>query len=330
MQDGGNNLDFIVNDLSINGQFTNVPSFEDSIDRVMVIRNIINQYGSDLYCHRSMAQAQVTEGMAMPQAINNLPLNKKRAFMQWLTRQGPFWEDARNHAPDEWFQWSETIVTDTAVGEAAWCCFHGIERNLVSFIPSDWKFSPVPVEWLVADAVKKKVTVVNLWEPATIQDLLEKSPPPIKSWDQLKSLTTARYQELTFSLDAFEPLKGLPFSSAAAHRIVVLLKILNQFKTCFDDDGKRTREGNDIYQNFFTGKKGKGGRGALFSDSSDSEKDKFGSELTFNDPGDVEKSLSCPWHGKVQTPQLRVHFSYPVRSDKPLYIVYVGEKITKQ
>ena len=51
--------------------------------------------------------------------------------------------------------------------------------------------------------------------------------------------------------------------------------------------------------------------------------------MTFKHPTDASKTLFCPWHGKVQTPQLRVHFSWPVRADEPLYIVYVGPKITK-
>ena len=45
---------------------------------------------------------------------------------------------------------------------------------------------------------------------------------------------------------------------------------------------------------------------------------------------DPTKTLFCPWHGKVQTPQLRVHFSYPIRANEPLYIVYVGPKLTKR
>lgn len=87
---------------------------------------------------------------------------------------------------------------------------------------------------------------------------------------------------------------------------------------------------DEIYRNFFTGKKGGGGRGALFSDSSDDEKIKFETEMRFKHPAEVNKTLFCPWHGKVQTPPLRIHFSWPVRADDPLYVVYVGPKITKR
>jgi len=40
--------------------------------------------------------------------------------------------------------------------------------------------------------------------------------------------------------------------------------------------------------------------------------------MTFTHPDESDKTLFCPWHGKVQTPQLRVHFSWPVRVDKSL------------
>ncbi len=109
-----------------------------------------------------------------------------------------------------------------------------------------------------------------------------------------------------------------------------VLEILNRFKVCFDEKGQRTAEGNTIYQDFFTGKKEGGGHGAMFSDSSDSEKNEFGKELTFNHPGAPTQTLFCPWHGKVQTPQLRVHFSDPIRANEPLYVVYVGPKLTKR
>jgi len=133
-----------------------------------------------------------------------------------------------------------------------------------------------------------------------------------------------------FSEDAFAPLKGHPFVHGAAHRLIALFQILNRFKACHDDQGKRTKEGHELYQNFFTGKKGGGGKGALFKDSSDGEKSDFKAEMTFTHPHRPGQQLFCPWHGSTQTPQLRIHFSWPVKSDEPVYIVYVGPKITKR
>ena len=69
---------------------------------------------------------------------------------------------------------------------------------------------------------------------------------------------------------------------------------------------------------------------ALFSDSSDSEKNdaNFRTAMTFKDPEGRE--LICFWHGKIKTPQYRIHFSYPLKKGAPLYIAYIGEKLTKK
>ena len=102
------------------------------------------------------------------------------------------------------------------------------------------------------------------------------------------------------------------------------MTVLHDLKNCFDDRGQRTPEGHETYRKHFTGKK------AWFSDSSDSEKADFRRDLTFSHPADAGETLFCTWHGKVKTPQLRIHFSWPVHAAEPLYVVYVGPKITRR
>lgn len=323
-------MELLVNDLSLHGQFQDLASFRGAIARVMAIRQIARRFGRELHCHRGIPQAQVTPTITMAQAVQALTPSERRALMQWLTQQGPFWEDVRNHGPDDWLECNGRIVTETAIGEAAWCCLNGIERSLVSFSPSDWLFSPVSVDWVLDTGGRSIVDVMNHWEPVAIEAFLQARPAPLASWDELESLATARCTQLTFATDAFAALIGHPFIPSTAQRLLFILDTLNRFKSCFDENGQRTREGHEIYQNFFTGKKGSGGRGSLFSDSSDEEKKYFEKEMTFKHPADADKTLFCPGHGKVQTPQFRVHFSWPVRADEPLYIVYVGPKLTKQ
>jgi len=322
-------VELLANDLSFHGQFTDLVSFQGAIQQIMEIRQLARRFGRELYCHRNLAQAQVTSTMAIPQAIQALRIDERRALMQWLTQYGPFWEDMRNHGPDDWLECNGNIVTDTAVGEAAWCCLKGIDRGLVSLAPSNWEFSPVSVDW-ISDAISTKtVDVVNHWNLVAIEAFLQAAPVPLTSWEQLEGLVKARCNQLTFAIDAFIPLKGHPFALSAAQRLRLILETLNRLKSCFDASGQRTTEGHKIYQDFFTGKKETGGRGSLFSDSSDQDKNNFATELTFKHPLDADQTLFCPWHGKVQTPQLRIHFSWPVRADEPLYVVYVGPKITK-
>ncbi|NQU66244.1 MAG: hypothetical protein HQ517_18450 [SAR324 cluster bacterium] len=319
-----------MNDRSIDGQFEDLSSFRESIDRVMQIRQAIKQSGRELYCHKNALYANVTPTSTIQQIIGKLAIEQRRVLIPWLTNQGPFWEDARLHDENELFYWNEDVVTNSAIGEAAWCCLQDMKRHLVSLVPSDWEFSPVPVDWVISDDERKPIDVENFWDLSIINRALHDAPTPIGSWADLVSLNSTRWSKLRFSDDAFESLDGRPFVSGAAKRIVALLDTLHRYKTCFDEDGTRTPEGNEIYRDFFTGKKGDGGRGALFTDSSEPEKHKYRSKLTFRHPVDRNQTIFCPWHGKVQTPQLRIHFSTPITKNDPLYIVYVGEKLTKK
>ncbi len=325
-------VELLLNDLSFHGQFPDIPTFRGAVERLLKIREVGKRFGRELSCHRSLLQAQVTRSEGMQQAIQKFARDERRVLMLWLTRQGPFWEDIRQHTRDDYLECNGILVTDTAVGEAAFCCLRGHQRLLVSVVPSDWLRTPVEVTLVETNAndARTVVSVTNHWEPHKIEAELETAPLPIGSWQQLETVATSRCRLLTFAAECFEPLNGRPFNPAAAQRLLLILNTLDQFKRCFDSQGQRTEEGHRLYQQFFTGKQGDGGRGSLFSDSSDGEKQQFKAEMTFKNPATGRKDLFCPWHGKVQTPQLRVHFSWPVRRDKPLYIVYVGPKISRR
>jgi hypothetical protein len=318
------NVELLVNDLSLHGQFQDLASFRDAIGRVMMIRQVAQRFGRALHCHRNMAHAQVTPTLLMQQAIQGLTLDERRVLITWLHQRGPFWEEARVHCSDEYLECNGNVVTDSAVGEAAYCCIHGIDRRLVSLAPSSWEFSPVAVTWMPDTGDERTVNVINHLEVDELEVALQAAPVPLASWGQLENICIARCSLMIFSGDAFEPLHGYPFVEGAAHRILVLLDTLNRFKSCFDGQGQRTPEGQRLYQDHFTGDK------AWFSDSSDAEKRDFRTELTFWHPTANGERLFCPMHGKVKTPQLRIHFSWPVRADDPIFIVYVGPKITKQ
>lgn len=317
-------MDFLANDLSLSGQFHNLALFVAAVARMMELRQEIRRYGSALYCHRKMAYARVTPDMVMQQAIQHLQSEQRRALMQWLTQNGPYWEDAQLHAPDDWLEANGDIVTDSAVGEAAFCRIHGLSRELVSFWPSQWNFNPVQASWVRDGRETVNVDIPNHWEAASVRLCLETNPERAHSWAELGAQIRRACTRLTFADNAFLPLEGHPFAPGAAGRIRVLLWTLNKFKGCFDDQGNRNAEGHQLYADHFTGAR------AWFSDSSDGEKNAFREKLTFPHPHRQGEFLFCSWHGKVKTPQIRIHFSWPIRSDEPLYVVYVGPKLTKR
>ena len=316
-------MELIFNDLSIHGQFPNLTAFKDAVGHIMIIQGIAHKFGVELYCHRNVANAQVTYDSTMREAAPRaLDKDKLRAFMGWLNRHGPFWEDIREHQSNDWFEYDGDVVTDTAVGEAAHCLFHGIDRALVSMNPSSWLTSPLSVLWR-ENGLVGSTNVANYWDANELEASLAAAPPPLGSWKDLEMVARTRYPELTFSSHSFDPLHGHPFGKGPAERLLTRLAVLHDLKHSFDERGRFTPEGQALYQKHFFGEK------AWFSDSSDTEKAAFRLDLTFPHPTNAGESLFCTWHGKVKTPQLRIHFSWPIQAREPLYITYVGPKITK-
>lgn len=319
-----NDLELLVNDLSINGQFPDIPSFLQAIDNVMDMRVKARQFGQEMYCHRNLAYAQVTKEQNMRQAFQSLAHAKRSVLVQWLTQHGPYWEDERTHDPGDYLECNDQVVTDTAIGEAAFRRFNGSDYRLVSLLPSSWEYSPLSVWWRLEGGDDRNIEVANHTTAEELEAALRIASPPITSWNNLADVARERFPSLTFSGDAFDPFRGHPFVPGAALRIIERLEILEKMKGCFDASGERTQEGQRLYQEYFTGEN------AWFSDSSDPEKHDFKSALTFKHPGKAGETLFCSMHGKVKTPQIRVHFSWPISKDAALYIVYVGPKITKR
>jgi len=246
--------------------------------------------------------------------------------MSWFTRGGPFWDDLRRHGGDDWLECKGEIVTDTAVGEAAYRTFHGVATGLLSLLPSDWSYAPVKVAWHRDDqgADVRKTALENWWDPNAFGVAMRDIPPSIDSWDTLRGAAIARHDCLNFADNCFSPLEAVPFAKAAADRLLVLCGILNRLASETGAQGNLSAEGQRIHQDHFTG------GAALFSDSSDTEKSRFQQGLSFDHPGRAGEKLFCPWHGKVRHMNLRLHFSWPVRPGQDNWVVYAGPKITKQ
>ena len=238
----------------------------------------------------------------------------------------PFWDDLRKHSPDDWLECRSEVVTDSAIGEAAFRKLHGVECGLVSATPSNWDFSPVEVTWRwEVEGIDDQHTKLDNWrEIAELEQMLRDAAPPIRSWADLRQTSISRFENLTFAEDCFDPLNGCPFAKSTVEQFTKQLSILDRLTRTFNASGERTPEGNRIYKDLFTGDR------AQFSDSSETEKRDFLNELTFAHPDSPGVQLFCTWHGKVRHGMYRLHFSWPIRADEPVYIVYAGPKITRR
>ncbi len=318
-------MELLINDLSLDGQFHDLNVFMESIRRIMTIRGIMRRtYSRELYCNRTIANSQVNTQLSMRQAMRYFSIDEQRAIMSWLDKAGPFWDEDQQHDSNDWYELPDgTVVTDTAVGEVANCVYVGIDRRLISLKPSDYIHNPIKVNKIIDDDKIEDIYVVNYWNVDDVREALDVAQTPISSWDELRTRSEDHYSELTFVEDAFKPLAKHPFSQSAAETIYQRLNILNQIQMNREENGGFTSEGLKLNTHYFTG-----GR-AWFSDESRTNKHHYRQKLTFPNPDDPNNNLFCPWHGKVSHRCFRIHFSWPVSATNPLYIVYIGPKLTK-
>lgn len=247
--------------------------------------------------------------------------------MRWLTQAVPGEGDQRLwHSPDDFLQCKDEVVTDTAIGEAAHRTIRGSEAAVVSLVPSDWDFSPLVVRLCHGDSSlpDSQVRLENIRDVPQAQELLGRFPPTLTSWESLRLAAEARFSCLTFGAECFDPLRRVTFAPSVAKRLLGLLGVLDSLAREFDSEGRRTLEGHRTYDAHFTGDN------AAFSDSSDTEKNRFRDRMTFRHPGDPTQQLFCSFHGKVRhTPPLRFHYHWAGRVGDPVYVVYIGPKITR-
>lgn len=320
----GSRVDIIFDELSLHGQFRDLSVFGESIGRVMRLRHEARRYGVEVRCHRNTVNAEVAPGRTVVAAVRRMSREDRSALLQRLTRVGPFWTDARRHGSGEYLECRGEVVTDHGVGEAAYCVLQGVAGAVVTVDPSDWLQSPLRVEWHAEGEGVRQVEVDNLWTAEALRAAIEGAPRSVESWADLEDAAAKVCPDLTFSPDAFEPLRSCPFHPGVAQRLLARFRTLQEIKRGFDARGRRTEEAKRLYQREFVGSR------ALFSDSTEGERRRFPSEMTFRDPTRPGEKLFCPWHGKARTLQFRVHFSWPIRAREALRVVYVGPKITKR
>ncbi|MCY4646389.1 MAG: hypothetical protein OXE73_05895 [Gammaproteobacteria bacterium] len=319
-------MEIFLNDQSLHGQYVDRSAFQESLDQIMAMRALAKRFDRDVHCHWAILTRDVLRGVSLQRVVGGLPRDQQRAVMWWLTRGGPFWWSDRRHGGDDYLESEGDLVTESAIAEAAFRIRHDVECSLMSFTPSDWNQSPVEVTWRreAEGFDDESVAVENFWTVDNLEERLARAMAPIQSWGQLQHVSERHFSRLTFGEECFGPLSALPFRGSAAARILALLRILDRFADAFNADGSRSREGHRIYRDHFTGEN------AVFSDSSLTEKREFGQRLRFPHPDEPDEVLPCTWHGKVRAMTLRMHFSWPVRYGQPVYVMYIGQKITRR
>lgn len=308
-------MHFLLNEQSIHRQFNSAGDFHIALSKVMNMKKRLASFELDLKLTRLFYSCEVGNALSLRDAIRKLPKDKRNSVMSWITSTGPFWSDDPYHSIKDTIKIGENNITGTALAEAAFFSYLDEKAAVISFSPSDWEKSPLKID--IAD---KTVAIENFYDEKTLTNKLPEILCPINSWEELSRYVQIQFDAITFLKNAFDALKKQPFSNHIVKELVHLLGVLQFLKQNYGC-GERWDEKHRLY--FIAGN-------PRFSDSSDSEKRDFKKELTFCNPETGSRNLFCPWHGKIHSPQIRIHFTYPIQNDKPLYVAYIGPKLTKR
>ena len=319
-------MKFLLNELSVHNQFADSYAFSSSLKQVLGIRRILKKAGSPLHCTNKLLTRPVYENVQIYSVLRQANFRQLHSQVRiWLFKDGPFWDAPPAHDfAEDYFTLAdddEVMVTEFALAEAAFFVAGDQSYSTISFSPSKFCVPSLSIRWYRGGDAPV-FDIPNSWTIESVLVLLEQSQVVVTSWDEMLGIAAQRFQNLLFVGNLREYLDGVPFRRAAADRFFELFAVLDELVECVDGDGKFTQRGREINQNYFQGKS------ARFSDESVTNKRRFKSEMTFMLPDG--RSIFCPYHGKVYTGVMRMHFTWPITVEYPLYIVYIGPKITKK
>jgi hypothetical protein len=320
-------MEWYVNDMSLTGQFATPEKFKEALEPLLQLRSLEPNLRDRLYCTRSLASCPITASTNIQQAVM---ATKDKSFMQltlgWLGKSGPFWDDNRQFIEDDYFEYKGHDVTEQGLGEAARRKVVEIDANVFSFQGSLHGFanSPVPVQHGLSEDVLGNIPIDNYWDIKLLRETLA-SFRTINSWQDVQVEIAGRFGQLNIPAEAMYPLMATPFSRCVSNRVFELLDVLNNLVKETDENGHLSEAGMEILTNHFSGEK------AWFTDESEGNKTNFKTEMTFKDPRNDAKNIFCPWHGKIKTPQTRIHFEWPrPAKQREIKVLYLGPKITKK
>jgi hypothetical protein len=317
-----------LNELSIDGRFPSRESVRAALMELVGARNRSRQLAKILYCSFSLPSRRGWASETLQETFATFRRDEKAQILGWLSQRGPFLEQDRQAEENDLFSFEGEDVTELGLGEAARRLVHGCAAAVYSFVGGsarDFRRTPLPVTHGLVEDPYQTLDVPNYW---TIQELLDVSESALlepETWTELLDRADNQFDRLIIGNHCYATLGGSPFNPSLGRRITALLKILQAIMKEMDEHGTLSAAGEELRQTHFVGER------ALFSDESASNKANFKDDMTFDDPMDAGNSITCFWHGKINTPKFRIHFEWPVGSPKDgMKVVYIGPKISKK
>lgn len=279
-----------------------------------------------VYCARTLPDTVLGDGQPLKAIVPNLKPEVRSAFYRWASASGPFLEDQREAFDDDLFLLGAIEVTDLGLGEAARQILR--QRSAGVFSPAAkggaYTAEALSVTHGFPDEPIALIDVTNICDLRVAADRIAAAEPEPARWAELLTQCRDRYPALLISPHCDIVLARYPFERNVARRTFELLNVLQRIVEETDKEtGALSPLGREIQQQHFVGSK------AWFSDAGNDEKNDFREAMTFPDPEGGDP-ITMFWHGKVKTPQYRIHFDWPIRAPyKRLCIGYIGPKISK-
>lgn len=311
----------LFNDASLHGQFAAFEPFKESLRVLWGIRKALTGKGLQLRVCRSVRLRQVTPDQTFTDFLGVIPRDIRAQLLLWLDRDGPFWDDERRHSDSEYFECCGELVTDTGAAEAACFVVGGGASWLFSLDPSSFLAGPLEVEWLEREGGDLRLNVPNGWKLEDAERCASKFERSFSSWDELLEWAETNCKNLLLSEEIRSQLPP-QFIPSVAQRSRALLAALNEMVGYMKEGNSEALEGmREVWMH---------GDSAPFSPSSPTEIRDHKADLTFRSP-QSGNSVLCSWHGKINTPKIRIHFEWPLpEGETQLFVAYIGPKITKR
>jgi hypothetical protein len=316
-----------LNDASLQGQFANLGEFERMLRDLIGARVRFPVIRQNLRTTRSLQEAMIIPGISVRQALSELrDKDLKAATFAWLDKTGPFIDDDRLDEVDDYFEYRNIEVTATGLGEAARRTKAGNNCTTYSFIGGavDYAVNPLDVDHGLREDRYGRYSLYNLWDTEALLAQARASEEPIRSWPALVEAARQRFPKLEIgALHENSALAREPFEASLRDRSLALMKVLNDYVSDRSDSGAEGAVARKIIENHFTGDQ------AWFTGESATNQRHFSREMTFQRVSGG--SYFAHWHGKICHRFFRMHFEWPLASDRAkLEIFYLGPKITKR
>ncbi len=314
-------MNLYLNDLSMEGRFL---SNETALQAILGLFFEARKHSFRVVVSRSLVGRSAVGALSLHGVIASARQTERALLFNWLGKSGPFSEDEYIDVEDNLWWHENEEVTDQGLGAAGRGLLAGETVASFSFPGGcDGSFNKTPLE-VVQGFPEEPIWIAetqNYWTLDGLVILAEALTPEPGTWDDFISECVKRFNSLNIDQTNFNAgLKKHPFSGNVVRRGLVLLDVLNRVAAGIQDNGSLSEAAMELVTQHFQGGK------AWFSDEDPEDKNVF----MFRDGNGDGSKLYCSWHGKIKTPQFRVHFQWPVPDgQRTIKVLYFGEKLTK-